>query len=438
LQKITNNEKNPIDYLREGFKVPELCGIFEISRLKFFSLYKADLILFIKELVTEGKTRREIAKLMGINIDSVKKLKKMDEHEWNGPSEEQKSQILELSKAKINPKGIRTEMSIPIDWVYNTLKNEILLTYVKTNLQTTIERYGMDARTLTKIIESEGFIIPSSSLALRIIEHYGEGEFPFDKAISNTLKDKIIGELMGDGHIRKNRDTLNSTKDVGVKEYKEIEEIIKEIKEAKSIEAIHNLKDRYNLITKVMENVQITSFELHKGVKEFKWAEYMEKVFKEDGYETSLRKNEIDCYCSTQSSIQLQEMRDKWYKDGVKILPEDFKINPTIMLHWYEGDGSYGRKENRINFSTHNFTENEVRKLRNDITQELVISPIVTKETKRDFQGKKYPGEYYYLIYINRRDDVEKFFQYLDKADKESVELAKKTVPHKFPNHFLP
>ena len=39
---------------------------------------------------------------------------------------------------------------------------------------------------------------------------------------------------------------------------------------------------------------------------------------------------------------------------------------------------------------------------------------------------------YYYKIYVNRNADVEKFFRFLEKADKRSLEVAKRVVGHKF------
>ncbi len=424
--------KTPLEYLQEKKNVPEICEIYGLSKLKFFALYKADLIIFIKKLTSEGKTRKKIAKIMGISFDSVKKLKKMNENDWKALTEEKKYQIIELSKGGINTKGISSELKIPIDWVYDALKNDILLTYIQNNLDKVIKKFGMDARTITKIIEQEGLVIPSTNLATRIIEHYGNGDFPFYKPISSNFKSKIEGEIEGDGHIRKNRDTLNPTEKITVAGYKNIIDDIKMIKKAKNLEEIPNIKEKYNNIVKGIENVQVTSFQMTKAIKELPWVEYLGKCFEEEGYKVKIRIYETNCYLEVQSSVQLQELRDKWYKDGVKIIPDGYKHNPTNLLHEYEGDGNYGKKENRINLSTENFTKQEVQKISNDINQEIGIHTLVHIE-----HDKRQPGNEYWRIDLNRNADVEKFFQYLEKADKESLEMAKKTVPHKFPEKFL-
>ena len=47
---------------------------------------------------------------------------------------------------------------------------------------------------------------------------------------------------------------------------------------------------------------------------------------------------------------------------------------------------------------------------------------------------KKQDGTYgnYWFIQFTNKDDVEKFFQYLDKADKKLLDVAKKEFSHKF------
>lgn len=429
---ITNDQiaRKPLKYLREGKQVPELCELFGLSKLKFFSLYKADLIEFVKQLGSEGNARKEIAKIMGISFDSVKKLKKMDENNWRELTPRQKCQIVELSKAGINPKGISSELKIPIDWIYEALKPDILLTFVQTNLQMAIEKFGMDARTLSKIIQEEGYIIPSSSLATRIIQHYGNGDFRFYKPMSEKLKNKLEGEIASDGHIRKNRDTINPAKKIKVLDYKEIVDNIKVIKEAKKLGDIPNIREKYNKMVKGIENVQTTSFEMTKATKETPWNKYIEKCLKEEGYETSLREYEINSKLESQSSVQMQELRDKWYRGETKILPDSYKPNPTNVLHHFEGDGSYNRKSNRVNISTQNFTEVENHKIADLWKQEIGIDVRVYKD--------HWEGREYFRLWINKNADVEKFFQYLEKADKESLEMAKKIVPHKFPLKFLP
>ena len=39
------------------------------------------------------------------------------------------------------------------------------------------------------------------------------------------------------------------------------------------------------------------------------------------------------------NSIQLGKLYDIWYPEGVKIIPKYFTVTPTILLHFFIGDG---------------------------------------------------------------------------------------------------
>ena len=49
----------------------------------------------------------------------------------------------------------------------------------------------------------------------------------------------------------------------------------------------------------------------------------------------------------TRSHPKFNEFRE-WYETGEKIWPEDIELTPTVLKHWYVGDGHYD------NHSTHN------------------------------------------------------------------------------------
>ncbi|MFQ5647869.1 MAG: helix-turn-helix domain-containing protein [Candidatus Aenigmatarchaeota archaeon] len=61
----------------------------------------------------------------------------------------------------------------------------------------------------------------------------------------------------------------------------------------------------------------------------------------------------------------LLNLRKKWYRSAngktVKIIPEDIELNPTVLLHWYLGDGSLVRQKGnrvpRIVLATNNFSK---------------------------------------------------------------------------------
>jgi hypothetical protein len=45
----------------------------------------------------------------------------------------------------------------------------------------------------------------------------------------------------------------------------------------------------------------------------------------------------------TLSYLQFGVYRKKWYPNDLKTIPRDLKITPTILLHWYLGDGSLSK-----------------------------------------------------------------------------------------------
>jgi len=48
----------------------------------------------------------------------------------------------------------------------------------------------------------------------------------------------------------------------------------------------------------------------------------------------------------------------KWYKTGKKVWPEDIELTPTVLKHWYCGDGHWNNNYNRITISMANEVDN--------------------------------------------------------------------------------
>lgn len=59
----------------------------------------------------------------------------------------------------------------------------------------------------------------------------------------------------------------------------------------------------------------------------------------------------------TSTHPKLKEFK-KWYSTGNKTFPERVPMTPTILKHWYIGDGNL-KNPNRIRISTHNEFENK-------------------------------------------------------------------------------
>jgi transposase-like protein len=73
-------------------------------------------------------------------------------------------------------------------------------------------------------------------------------------------------------------------------------------------------------------------------------------------------------YCKTPYCTNLHDQRQRWYPNGIKIVPKDIKITPTMMLWWYLGDG-YKTKYGAV-LCTDSFIKNDNKRLANLISQE--------------------------------------------------------------------
>lgn len=429
------NNKTILVQLRSDSTVQEICEKLGISMRVLLSKYRADVIIYVKELVKAGKSNETIYKMTGISKTTIKRLKNEDENQITNVSNNKTEEILAFSKSGLSPRAIASNFSISVHQVKVILKEEIILSFLKGNgIFNMQSEFSMDARDITKIIHEEGFIIPSSGLTKKIIEHYGEGEFPFYKPIIKLVNDIMEGEIVGDGHIARSsaskegrRDYHNYELSTELKDYKEGLDNIKEFRDMKEIKDLDKTKEKFNKSIKAIENAKTALFELHKGIKELPIVETIAKILKENGYDSNFIKHEDHFYFKTELSVQIQKMYERFYLDGRKILPDNFTLNEQKVFNWYVGDGTYNKKEDRISFATHNFKENEVRRLSEDLNNKVGIHSAVYKT-----HDKRYPDSEYWIINIRRKADVDKFFTYIENSNKELLDMSKKTVPHKF------
>lgn len=56
-------------------------------------------------------------------------------------------------------------------------------------------------------------------------------------------------------------------------------------------------------------------------------------------------------------------LRQRWYPNGVKIVPADLVVTPTVLLHWYCQDGSHNPAKRNACLSTCGFSDAEAERL---------------------------------------------------------------------------
>jgi recombination protein RecA len=85
---------------------------------------------------------------------------------------------------------------------------------------------------------------------------------------------------------------------------------------------------------------------------------------------------------------ELSEIRYKWYLNGVKTIPLDFKLTPLMIAIWFMDDGCKQGKS--VDFSVHCFSEESIEILRENLVEFGIETTVI-------FDGKDS------RIYVRRR-----------------------------------
>ena len=101
-------------------------------------------------------------------------------------------------------------------------------------------------------------------------------------------------------------------------------------------------------------------------------------------------------------------MRERWYLDGEKIVPDDLKLTPLVLADWICGDGSTGWTKlnlaSNILFHTESFSHIDILKLIK-LLKELDFSPWI--RCRNTCKGE--------IIGLSRSHEVKKLLQGIDK-----------------------
>jgi len=101
-------------------------------------------------------------------------------------------------------------------------------------------------------------------------------------------------------------------------------------------------------------------------------------------------------YClTTRSSLFLRNIRNKWYKGSIKIVPEDFELCPLSLKHWWIGDGYLNPDWGWATIATQSFTEKENMFLKNKLNN--ITEHYITLRPS----GKAAPGKFH--LYLSRK-----------------------------------
>lgn len=84
-------------------------------------------------------------------------------------------------------------------------------------------------------------------------------------------------------------------------------------------------------------------------------------VNKREYFDKRINKTAVIFYTKKQNVLFMSE-RKRWYPNGKKIIPNDFRFSPTSLLLWYLGDGSLAQN-GMIKISTESFERENIENI---------------------------------------------------------------------------
>lgn len=100
------------------------------------------------------------------------------------------------------------------------------------------------------------------------------------------------------------------------------------------------------------------------------YRDWLADLFETNGFEVNRGQNNDDRYTEgvryrfqTLTYDWLGDQWDRWYSNGSKIVPEDFRLTPLSLRHWFIGDGSLSA-DDYIYIYSMGFEPDEVKRLR--------------------------------------------------------------------------
>lgn len=196
--------------------------------------------------------------------------------------------------------------------------------------------------------------------------------------LTEEQKDIIRGLLMGDGYLQ-NHD-----------------------KERKCCVRVEMITEEY------LEWVDDKFGILGRGVRLDKTAEENARKGRETGHRPDADSEDYsDVYGWESRSLDELEIFADWYTAEGKTFPEKIDLTPTVLKHWYCGDGHYNNGSH-IKISVANERGNKT-KINNYFSSAALPTPSRYEETEIEGGGKRY--SLYFMV-----SDSQELFEYMGSA----------------------
>lgn len=122
-----------------------------------------------------------------------------------------------------------------------------------------------------------------------------------------------------------------------------------------------------------------------------------------------------ECRCKENYKVEskvdnsLNEFREKWYLDGVKVIPSDLELTPVSIRYWFYGDGTSSfmnsHKSVVLVFYTNSFLYSECEFLQKQLLEKTGVYFNINSD-----RGKP-------ILKVSSRKAAFDFFQYIGECD---------------------
>jgi DNA-binding transcriptional regulator WhiA len=180
----------------------------------------------------------------------------------------------------------------------------------------------------------------------------------------------------------------------------------------------NNLKDYiYGLLISdgsIPYNIQCnTTSQYQQSCRYSEWIKMIGDVFKSNNINYNISKilpkkgfkscNE-QTFISTACYTEFKLLRNIWYPDEIKVVPDDFKLSPICVNNWFLGDGNCSKNGNgyMIQLATNGFIKDDVIFLCDILNNKLDLKAHTNKAGT--IQITNYSGVSKFLNYINSCD----------------------------------
>lgn len=160
---------------------------------------------------------------------------------------------------------------------------------------------------------------------------------------------------------------------------------------------------------------------ISRAIKDIEYLKYQFDLFKEfcpagikirNTFDKRTNKTYTGCSFRTQVAEVFTPYKQKWYPEGIKIVPRDLKLTPLICAIWFCDDGSVvytgsNKLGRRISLYTDSFLKEEVEFLQCLLKDTINVSFMITrKNSMKDINRGFY-------LYLTKRDDVITYINYI-------------------------